>query len=399
MFDDAFWQFMSIKIEEGRQQMVESIKAILNEKCKWEEKANYNDLAIMEPLLLAYLSKDREANYPLEQLIWGYLPRDQRPDSLEVLSDAKGVVYLPQLGYFKTDRPATSLQLRWHGEKAYCELYDQTLPIPFTFEPAWQLNGGVELMRTKHPLLEDLFVDEKGQPAEYEVRDMAAHHEKHLNKALELLEAHCSLYYSYLAQATRKVLVFNCEEMNSFAAMAAHGLAFLNAKQEDNEVFFIEDLAHQGGHVIFNMLTYETEEYFSIPADTPLASIIGNEQETRTIYDAFHGVFTEAMMLYCLDRCQAGAAFSEDKLQEIRARMVFILRRFGSDLHHLSHPGLFTPKGEWLLLHIMGVFKCTYLKYQALIPQYDFSNQPYNFSYATCKIQNQHLRVTVSATG
>ena len=57
----------------------------------------------------------------------------------------------------------------------------------------------------------------------------------------------------FLADADRK---------NSFASVSVQGISFLNAYQKEyNEVFFMDDFAHQSGHVIFSAMIYDVDNF------------------------------------------------------------------------------------------------------------------------------------------
>jgi hypothetical protein len=99
----------------------------------------------------------------------------------------------------------------------------------------------------------------------------------------------------------------------------------------------------------------------------------------RTVYAALHGVFTEALMTLSLDgRLRDGP---DDCRHEVEARLGFILRRFGTDLSTLSHPGLFSKSGEMLFASIAEVFRAILQTRGGMADAMNFSNQPYTFDY------------------
>ena len=158
-------------------------------------------------------------------------------------------------------------------------------------------------------------------------------------------------------------------------------MAFLNTREDDAEAFFVEDLAHQCGHIVFNAVTCNPAEYLAVNPDTPLKNYLHRDSESRTVLQAFHGIFTEAVMLACLDRCHAQGVFEGKQARELIGRMAFILRRFGSDLGNLNHPGLFTPLGEWVHVQLVSLFKKYFDAHWTRVRNVDLSNQPYAFSY------------------
>jgi hypothetical protein len=242
-------------------------------------------------------------------------------------------------------------------------------------------DGGIEVFRHDHPLLSGLYVDERGEPAVFEVARITREKLKSLTTALRIIKRWHPRYYNNILAATRKMVIFSCGSMNSFASMTAHGIAFTNANGCDDEVYFVEDVAHQCGHVIFNALTFESEQYLAVPPDTHLRLYTGQEEETRTVYQALHGIFTEAVMVQCLNTCYENCVFSGRQEQELLRRITFVMRRFGSDLGALSKDRLFTQKGHWLFEYFVKEFREMYKQHNGPIKYFDFSNQPYNFSY------------------
>jgi hypothetical protein len=298
------------------------------------------------------------------------------------LSDDDGVVYVPQVGYFGTDLPHRKLTLSWNPSSQRCVLYEKGKVIAHRFEDVPTVAaGGIEVFKRNHPLLSRLYVDERNEAVEVEVVEIVGKQLGHLETAFEIINRWHPRYYRNILTTTRKIVVFTCGRMNSFASMSAHGAAFLNANDGDDEVFFVEDIAHQCGHVIFNALTFETEQYFIVAPDTPLRRYTERDEETRTVYQALHGVFTEAVMFQRLNECDGNSVFRGRQAHELLGRLGFILRRFGSDLHDLTRAQLFTQKGDWLFGNLLKDFKDAYEQHKGLVQQLNFSNQPYNFSY------------------
>src|SRR5262249_42022183 len=149
----------------------------------------------------------------------------------------------------------------------------------------------IEVFRDDHPLLRRLYVDNCGKRPEVEVAQITGGRIDKLKTAFELLKRWHQRYYDNVLKATKRIVIFNSDRMNSFASMSAHGIAFLNASVCDDEIFFLEDIAHQCGHIVFNALTFETEAYLAVDPDTPLWTYNNRPLETRTVYEAVHGVF------------------------------------------------------------------------------------------------------------
>ena len=71
-------------------------------------------------------------------------------------------------------------------------------------------------------------------------------------------------------------MIFNFDtyQRNSFATLSAQGIGFFNAYQDNyDEVFFVDDIAHQTGHIIFNVMIYESNQFFRKDKKTVLEII------------------------------------------------------------------------------------------------------------------------------
>ena len=332
----------------------------------------------LEPLLFATLN-EKEFSYPIAPIVFGYMSVAHRPREIPALSDRDGLVYLPKIGYFITDCRNQELRLSWRESVSDWIMYSGMEKLPYRFENLQTIaNGQIEIVPHIHPLWNRLFPEKERT---VENRTITIKHLENIRNAFEIIHALHPWLYGNMLRCIRKIVIFHSNQMNSFASMFAHGTAFLNASDCDDEVFFVEDLAHQCGHVLFNAVTLGLDQYFAVDPDTPLKTFTSMDSETRTLYDAFHGVFTEALMIQSLNSCHENNDFKGRQAHELLGRIAFILRRFGTDLHCLIEPGIFTEKGNFLLHNIFQEFKGRVAQHSRIVREFDFSNQPYNFNY------------------
>jgi hypothetical protein len=155
----------------------------------------------------------------------------------------------------------------------------------------------------------------------------------------------------------------------------------VNADTDDDEVFFIEDLVHQCGHVIFNAIAFDKKALLVVDPDTPLREFTGITQESRTTLDTLHGIFTETAMCQCLDIWYENHVFSGRQEHELLGRFAYILKRFNCDLQNLEHRQIFTDNGFLLYRWYLSVFDRLYQKRGDLLRELKIGNQPYKFNY------------------
>ncbi|MFN9320502.1 MAG: hypothetical protein ACK58Q_07945 [Chitinophagales bacterium] len=176
---------------------------------------------------------------------------------------------------------------------------------------------------------------------------------------------------------------------NSFATLSAQGIGFFNAYQEDyNEVFFVDDIAHQSGHVIFNIVIYEAEKFIAIDPKTTLQSfqLYNNTTENRDVHTLFHALYTYYTSFLCLNACIKANVWHEHKLHEAMGRISFYLNKCNQDLIIVENANktktLFTEEGMKIYCVIKDKFREMVEKYENKCKNYNMSNQPYNFTYS-----------------
>lgn len=370
-------------IDWGQRQLADHIRMRLREADPvFFQKLDSNDDRIfLEPLLFAYFSSEK-SEVGLEQILFGYLSDDLKPKRIRVFADADGVICLPNIGYLMTDTSSRQLALEWNEASRSFNIDDGDGCVNYHFKNIVCVGGTtIEVCQYDHPLLRGFYRDDKGKQVPVDVAKAMPKHIEELNAAVDILRDHYGNYYSAVLKVIRKIVIFNNPNVNSFATVSAHGIAFLSASPDDDAVFFIEDLLHQCGHVIFSAATLQRSDYFAVSPDTPLGRFTQGEEENRTVYVTFHGVFTEAVMNQCLEICYETNLFSGKQRHELLGRFAFILKRFYRDLENLSHEEIFTEKGLRLYAKFAKVFEEIYMRRKNLLSAFDTSNQPYNFSY------------------
>jgi hypothetical protein len=330
-----------------------------------------NDDAFLEPTLFAYFSR-KHPHVTLEQVLFGYLPDPSLLPSFEAFTDSQGLVYLPRLGHLATSE-----------RNAVVTIESDTLTVRVR-DLTRVRSTEIELCLEDDPLLGKFFEDEDGRRIDHELKGSS--HITALNTAFDVLRDISPTLSNALTAVTRRIVVFSAADFESFATVSAHGTAFFEVPptRKATEVFFIEDMAHQCGHVLFNAATVNRELFLEIDPATPLRQFTDIADEQRDIYTAFHGVFTEAMMCVALSACLEANVFGnvceDDKQFELLGRLSFVAKRFQLDLLSLHHAGIFTPLGESIIHQFGKIFDDIYARCKDRITQFDHSNQLYTFS-------------------
>ncbi|MBC3793941.1 hypothetical protein [Spirosoma utsteinense] len=166
------------------------------------------------------------------------------------------------------------------------------------------------------------------------------------------------------------------------AAISYHGTAFINTEgQPHDEVFFVEDLAHQCGHIIFNTLTLHTTDFLKINKETPMSGLTGVVYDNRSVYGALHGLFTYISILHCLTKCIKLEVFNPSQCVEAFSRIGFFMRKFEIDLNYMNMPQIYTSKGQQIYDGALASFEQVKKEFGADFKDKCYDNQPYIFNY------------------
>jgi hypothetical protein len=325
----------------------------------------------------------------LAQIFAGHLAQAHHALQLPVATDGSGRCYIPRVGFLQTATRDARLILAIGAEPGDLALLHGDDPIPFRVEPPHIVAGtAMELCRHPIPLLDHCFTDPAGQAVAVEITDPAHAHADDLADACAMLRELWPALFDAIASVVRLVVIFRSETLNSFAAPAAHGAIFLNAALGDNAVFFLEDLAHQGGHALFSAASGDGGAYFTVPPTTPMRALGGAATDTRSIYVVLHGVFTEALMSSCLDRCLTGAICADARSHEVQGRLAFIMQRFAADLRNITQTDGLSAEGAEFVARLSDVWRDIFARHAGIVAHADFSNQRYNFDYRAYRAAN-----------
>lgn len=375
--------------ETGKQELADIIKSwIWGHEPEWLERLNFEDDHIFtEPSLFYFfrtLTLGKPAAMTLAQILWGYHDEANRPAHIEAISDADGVIYLPQVGYVHTHLPGLqSFDLQWVDEKTV-EVSGKVHPVQ-----------GLRYVQDGNFLLLDYkpgIYTEKAIQFLEPIADSTQITVPQLESVLKLLEHKMPDFYAAIKASTREYGIFNSANFESFTALHHFGSAFLNlAGQKQSEVFFLDDVAHQSGHVMYYTLTHNFARFLKPNRYTLLRDFTNVASDDRSVYGAFHGLFTYTSILHTLHRSIQEQWFKKDPLleQEALARLGFYFGKFELDLSFQGDSRVLTDEGWRYYDMFYAGFGRLKREYQHLVRSMDYSNQDYNFSLEKFQQINQ----------
>jgi hypothetical protein len=348
------------------------------------------DIIYSDPLLFAYFNDKSKINKTTESITYGYSDNNV---IFELFSDKLGRVYLPNVGWFLTNYKNDSLVF----DKLNFKLFKDKEEIPFEFEKIECIeNTNIELLKYPIPLLEQCYFNTEKELLDVEIEQITKKHLKNCTKAYHLIKQYIPTQFELIEKYAPKCVIFNIDtfQRNSFATFAAQGIGFYNAYQKDyDEVFFLDDIAHQTGHAIFNVLIFDSNQFFKKDKSTILETINmpdGSLIENRDLHVIFHALYTYYTSFICLDTCLENNVFQGKQEHEAIGRIAFYLNKCYTDLLLVDNPiqenekakDYFTPEGFTIYIELKNKWFEMYKKWFDITKHLDMSNQPYNFTYA-----------------
>lgn len=320
---------------------------------------------------------------PLDQLLVGQVAADARPAHIEVVADARGVVHVPGLGTFTGCPPGARLPLRWEG--------DWLLQgAPARPRPPRRLAGTpIELDEAADPGLTRILT---GDDPTHELGgpDVATRHLEALTRAMEWLGGLDTRYRGELQRDCRVLRLFQSATLRSCANVSAYGAAFLQCEDDASAVFFAEDVAHQVGHVSFYGVTADPRRCFRVPPRVRVSELDGDDDDPRSLFDAFHGNFTMGRMVGVFDAILASPEIVLEPLErvELLGRFAQALQRFRAGLECIDDERLYTAEAWALHRAWWRIVEQLEERHHGALQGLDLRGQPYVFSWAAYRARN-----------
>ena len=375
-------QYLAESAHEGQSELMQTVRNLLSRRAPLLTDAIIQDEAFLEPALFSWLTAHRE-DIDLQQILYSYLPESVRPLRLQLTADARGVAHLPRVGYVTGLAPCQQNTLN------LSEIATNWMAAPLketrsmSFIPArFSAAGLLEFTYYMDPMLWPLFTETHEPHSATVALNEVAELQNTFNSALTLMRQIRPDIYKLLCIANKRAHIYQAEAPNSFATLSMHGAAFLNRVERPSAIFFLDDFAHQGGHVVFNAATLNHDHYLTIDSSIKLCDIVQNSSDQRTLYSAFHGLFTLTLIVTVLLGGLRQNAFTHPQAEEARARLGFYLLKFQHDLNNLAQSRLYTADGTALYRGFHACYESAIDTYATELHGLDYSNQSYVFHYS-----------------
>ena len=378
------WEYWHSRIHIGQhdlsllsRRIIYNIRPDLFELLPFED-----DFTFLEPLLFSAFASPTPA-VDIESIVVGYFRGDYSPFAFTVKSNADGVVVIPAIGSHEVATESIRLLAVNAGGKQ--QIVSVGLMgndnLSFVVEPKTSIHN-FSVCSDIHYLLYPLFKFADGTVGSIPCTHMTG------VKYLPLLERglkHISIaypdYFAALTSVTRGFLVFRQPGMNSFASDSAHGISFLSVPDYVSIPYFVEDIAHQCGHIVFSAMFFRREDLMDVALDLPISQYNQNPDDNRSIYVVFHALFTEHVIATCLLSLFETVERGGEECDEVIGRLAFIMKKYHRDLESLGEVTPRTENGDMIYNELEESYKDLYSKCGHQIKSASLTGQPYNFDF------------------
>jgi hypothetical protein len=344
------------------------------------------DRIFLDPLLFAYFNNPVTCYLPtIEQLLYGYLHPTKRLMPIPIVFDPHQITYVSNIGYFVV-RAALKMEPYFlqQVDNQYIIKSKSGEPIAFDFLPPLYAEG-FEVFRFNHPLAFHFLEQLSEHPLKYaqiEVNEITDLKLETVQSVIRILQERFPDFYKNVKDTNFRFMIFNHEPINSFVIKRFHGAIFMNANPKSSAAFFIDDLVHQWSHNILNTFITHLPDYFKLDVENEImAQHTGQSYDDRTIYGAFHGLFTVAQRVACFRNLYKCNHLEVAEQKEVLARFCDQQRRFNTGLEQLNLDAVYTSKGKQLYRHLVKMTEDGLQEIAPLLSKVHFSNQVSRFSY------------------
>lgn len=351
-----------------------------------------NEDAFLEPFIFLYYANNKKG-ITLWQVLFGWIPEVYLnvDYSFKIVSDSRGYVYLPKVGYFKTDLVLCEMDMKYlHKTKTFL-LYNSNRIVKFEFtEPLLTSDKRLEFYRFEHDLFRLPFDRYNISSGKKHIKTfpLAEKTYERFNRAYLLLKDTDYNYFNIVLNSLTGVYNYESEHYISFSDRLSYGISFLSGHKNDSIIYYLVELAHQTGHTILNTILENPDEFFLVDIHTPMSEITNNQGDYRNIYDAFHGLFTTSKVAETLDYFyDKKYLFSDIEYYELKGRLVDNSYRHKTGFHNIDVTKYFTKKGLEIYTKLDSFLVRVYKKHSKLLQKYPYVTKEFVFNFESFKKQ------------
>lgn len=365
---------MSLSLEKAflnKYKIINTIKLLIYKENPFLfEKLDFEDVTVfLEPLLFAYFNSKKGNPFPnetLEGILQGCFLEKEKI-KVKYSFNKNDIAFIPEVGYFKKGKRTP-------------------------YEPILK-QGDFEILKEVHPTQEKYFVEfYKGHivnPNPEHNTVWKAHYEE-LFESIDIIKKQLPEFYEQLVFANKKIYLHDNSKILNFTSAETLGMLYFYVIGNSNLIYFIEELIHQGSHNYLYYVVHSRKDFFKIDVDNLVMRDFTNQQwDYRTIYGAFHGLFTVTQRVECFDKLLTKNVFSGREKHELLGRLTDQFARYKTGLELLDFNKVYTQKGIKFYNELDKKCESILKKYSKLKSEFDLSNRDLDFRYDDfCKLNS-----------
>lgn len=360
----------------------DALSILIDDHLLEDDYNNYNHLKddlsfYSEPFLNAHYHCDDLKKYPLDQLLFGYFKNNQGVKKIEVKSDAHGVIYLPEIGYFITSLKEQLFYLLLdENQKITLVHQNNGEEVLFEFEKLVYLSqSSIEVLTHSHEYLlhKIKFSDHiKLIAKDLEVpRDKISHYYTTLNKGYDIIRKVDTAQYDEIEKLVKRITFFDCGYFMNFTSMDFQGTIFISTYDSAKPLTFIDTLIHETSHLALNLILIDPEVYFTIdPFELRFNSPFFEESKKRGLYHSIHATYVLTKLVRFYNTLYDSKELKGIEEYELLGLFLLDIKLLGEALSYIDDPDLYTDKGNALFQEMKNLYETVCIDKKEIIDTY-----------------------------
>lgn len=351
-------------------------KIIMDDHLMNDGYSNYNNLKddqelFLEPFLIAHYNVQNLDVYPLDQILYNYLNQQ----NIEVVSDHRGIIYLPETGYLITKFPNTMFSLQVHDNTYTLIDKNSKKEVDFLFEELlFVRDSSIEIVKYNHPYIYNKLANDK-RLKELSVKDVNTvqleSYSTVLNKGYELIKEVDELQYLEIQKLVKKIVFFDCGYFMNFTSMDIQGVVFISSYNAAKPLTFIDTLIHETSHLALNLILMNHQEYFTIdPFELRFNSPFFKKSIKRGLYHSIHATYVLSKLVRFYNKLYDSEKLQGVQKYELLSLFLLDIKLLGDALSFIDDQRLYTEKGKALFNEMKLVYETISLDKKTLIDTY-----------------------------
>ncbi len=304
------------------------------QKCH-AEYASLSSNALFDPLFYLIVSSD--TRLPERLIGYGLLNSDCHNKTVKTLleTNSQGACILPGVGYAEGFPSSSQFETEiFANESGFMNISVSSYSDGGTsFIEFSRLGNGIQFLSHLHPLLENYLLNEFDHSL---LPESTGELLFLVDVAFSMLNTYFPECHEMLTMCIQELVLFRMPSQNSFAIESVPGTIFFSLPKNETLPFFIEDILHQGGHVMLDAALFSQQSSLTMERETRISKYTQDSTDSRSVYIVMHALFTEFLITEGLLRCIEQKAFDEADNFEALGRLVFSLQKYCIDYQNLS---------------------------------------------------------------